>query len=638
MAIRRNFDIGNLVRELAENKVSALEVVREALSNARDHKATRVWIRTEKDQRNRVTLTIADDGEGMDQARLAAFWGVGATSKADPRQAIGYKGHGTKLFFDCERLSVATRTEPSGAWRVTALDTPLKRTDEEIPEAELEPASALEKTIAELKLERGTVILIEEVGFEDPSDLTSRPKIESYCDWFTVMGDVRSGLFDTRAEFHHAMVGRLPVLDDLRPHEREPRSLLVHLRVNGEKGYAPLGLGPTHKDKDFLRAWQDDLDTHKAHPGLLGYGHRFADVHESPVGATRVRDDSSSLRLTSPASWATADGIAIVARVEGHRRQLDTYLEASWQGHPGLYGFEQRFGLWLCRDFIPITQCNDLLRGALERASRSRLRFELANLRNWKVFINYQDFRLTANRDDISNRTSLEPRITEALSTVLSDALKNKSFQDWVGRLRTATLERGKKREIDQMRERLDEVEAWVKTTPKRDGIDPMAVDGLSLRDKEYSLPLKAPRSEQELFYVYGLLSGRYEMPIHIIEYDASEGVDAIGQMLVPGLMTDKRAHVRVEFKLEVLPGNPIHHFFDAIDVIICWKVGKRGPIYEESSAAIGQLQPRAKSVLSPAIDTYEIVYDADGPRTIPIIELSRLFTTQQAGRRGKKG
>jgi hypothetical protein len=639
MAIRRNFDIRNLVRELAENKVSALEVVREALSNARDHGAERVWIRTEKDQRNEVTITIADDGEGMDQERLEAFWGVGATSKADRKQAIGYKGHGTKLFFDCQRLSVATRTGPSAPWRITTLDAPLKRADDEVPEATLQPGSALEKTIAELGLDRGTVILIEDVGFEDRNDLTSRSKIESYCDWFTVVGDVRSGLFDARVEFHRAYADGLAVIDDLRPHERDMRPLLVNLRINGEKAYAPLGLGPTHKDKDFLRAWPDDVDAYKNRPGLLAYGHRFADVHESTLGATRVRDDRSSLRLTSPASWTTEDGIAIVARVEGHRRQLDTYLEASWQGHSGLYGFEQRFGLWLCRDFIPITQRNDILREALGRASRSRLRFELANLRNWKVFVNYQDFRLTANRNEISNRTSLETRITEALATVLADALKNRSFQDWVERLRNATLERWKKREVDQMRERLDDVEAWAQTTPKRDGIDPMAVRGLPLRDKDYSLPLKAPRSEQELFYVYGLLSGRYEMPIHIVEYDASEGVDAIGQLLVPALSSERRAHVRVEFKLEVLPGDPIHHFFDAIDVIICWKVGKRGPIYEESSSAIGQLQPRAKSVLSPPIDTHEIVYDADGKqRTIPVLEISRLFAAPQPSPRGRRG
>jgi hypothetical protein len=164
-----------------------------------------------------------------------------------------------------------------------------------------------------------------------------------------------------------------------------------------------------------------------------------------------------------------------------------------------------------------------------------------------------------------------------------------------------------------------------------------MEVKGLTAFGDDYSLLLKAPRSEQELFYVYGLLSGRFEMPIHIIEYDATEGVDAIGKLREPRLLGEKKPHVRVEFKLEVSANNPIHHFFDAIDVILCWSVGRGGDIYEESSAGIGRLQKRAKSVLTPPLDTHEIVYSANGgDRVIPILELSSLFQTP--GSRKKRG
>ena len=46
--IPRQIDRKNLVRELANNKVDALELVREALSNARDHGASATWIRTSR--------------------------------------------------------------------------------------------------------------------------------------------------------------------------------------------------------------------------------------------------------------------------------------------------------------------------------------------------------------------------------------------------------------------------------------------------------------------------------------------------------------------------------------------------------------------------------------------------------------
>ena len=78
--------------------------------------------------------------------------------------------------------------------------------------------------------------------------------------------------------------------------------------------------------------------------------------------------------------------------------------------------------------------------------------------------------------------------------------------------------------------------------------------------------------------------------------------------------------------------GSPIHHFFDAIDVIICWSVGKRGDIYEESSFGAGKLLRREKPTLSPPIDTHEITYeDGDSVRTIPVVELSALFAKPKA-------
>lgn len=76
-------------------------------------------------------------------------------------------------------------------------------------------------------------------------------------------------------------------------------------------------------------------------------------VMESPrarTSATRSstsKSDLTPLRLTTPETWLHG-GVTIVARVEGHRgghrRQVETYCEGSWQNHPGVYRFEERFG------------------------------------------------------------------------------------------------------------------------------------------------------------------------------------------------------------------------------------------------------------------------------------------------------
>ena len=96
MAVTRRLDLVNLVRELAENRISALELVREALSNAKDHGATHVWLRTERDPRSQVSVLIVDDGEGMNDERLEAFWGVGASVK--PELSISSIGHQQHLY------------------------------------------------------------------------------------------------------------------------------------------------------------------------------------------------------------------------------------------------------------------------------------------------------------------------------------------------------------------------------------------------------------------------------------------------------------------------------------------------------------------------------------------------------------
>ncbi|MBI3269278.1 MAG: ATP-binding protein [Planctomycetes bacterium] len=638
MKIGPEVNVQSLVRELSENKIRAFELIREALSNAKDHGARNIHVRISQAQRNEVSVLLVDDGEGMTDRGLAAFWGIGAIEKPAGVKTIGYKGHGTKLYFGSRRLSVATRTADT-RWRVMSKEKPSERPTDAVEVRDMTAAAPLWKDIQNCGLaeRRGTAILIEHLLFTDAAELLGRRALESYCDWFTVIGDIRSGLFDSRKAFHAAVKAGGAELEALRPHEGELRPMTVHVQANGESDFHPLGFGRTASDKEFLAKWNEDVSAHKALPGLVAFGHRFADKHETRGSqASRVRDELSAIPLTSPADWVTEDGIAIVARVEGHRRQQETYVEAGWQNKPGLYTFEDRFGLWLCRDFVPVVQRNDLLRKALDEASRGSRHFDFSSLRNWQVFLNDQQFLPTANRDDVSNQSEREPRFLKALVGVLARAMKQPGFLSWVDRLRRARHERNRGREVEQMNERRSGVEDWINSKTKKDAIDPMTVQGLAKLDEESSLLLRAPTSEQELFHVYGLLSARYEMPVQVLEYDATQGVDAIGRLSDPKLAMPPAVHGRVEFKHVVSANNPIDHYFDAIDVIICWRVEKVGQVYEESSSGetIGTLSRRAKSLLASRMDTHEITYESGGGRrVIPVLQVSTLFPAIAARR-----
>lgn len=630
--IHRRIDVKNLVRELSENRVDALELVREALSNAKDHDARRVWIKTTRDPRDTVSVLFIDDGEGMDEARVEAFWGVGSSAKSKSNPNIGYKGHGTKLFFDCRQLTVATRAMGAPAWTLSTLAHPAESDEMEIVSGPLPEDHPLHHDLAALGLldahRTGTAIHIDGVGFVGKAHLLDRRRIESYCDWATVLADVRAGLFDHRHDFHQAVKkggaaceGLLDAVVPLRP-------LAVYLRVNGEKKWEPLGV-VAHKSETFLAAWKQDLEMHGTDPGLVAYGHRFADAHVSAIGATRVRDDLSSIRLTGPTDWTDMDGIAIVARVEGHRRQRETYREATWQNHAGLFTFEERFGLWLCRDFIPVCQRNDLLRQAVDLAGRNKLRYELDSVRNWQVFVNVQSFLPTANRGSISNQAEYDDRIVKALAATVERALASPDFRDWIDRLRAATLNRRRDNEVSWMTERRDAIQKWYQAKAKPDAVEPMAIAALEKHDDSDSLLMRAPGSEQEVVYLYALLSGRFRMPLHVLEYDAAQGIDAVALLREPSLVASRPSHARVEFKREVSANNSIKHFFEAIDVILCWRVGRTGPIYEhDAGGTVGTLRKRKLPVLESAMDTFEIEYESrhGERRVIPVLELSALF------------
>ncbi|MFY2560215.1 hypothetical protein ACN469_21575 [Corallococcus terminator] len=643
--IHRKIDQRNLVRELANNKVDALELIREALANARDHGASSVWIRTARGAPPLLPIDVMliNDGDGMTEAQLEAFWGISASVKPPGGSAIGYKGHGTKLYFAARRLSVASRVEGATEWTLTTLDNPLESDSKDVEQVSLPSEHPLYKELSSLGLlaGKGVAIFVEGCHFRDAAErFMSRRAIETYCDWFTVNGDIRSGVFRSRAEFHDA-VHQKKDLARLRTHESPLVPMTVHLRINGEDAYRPLGFGPIKPASDFLLAWKDDKDRwSKVNPGLAAFGHRFADHHEAERGAVRVRDDLTALCLTTVDDFMDESPYAMVIRVEGQRRQLNSYLEGSRQPVGGEYDFDERFGLWLCKDFVPAVQRNDLLQEALTSATekvKKRLRFDLSRTRFWQVFVNHQALVLTANRNGMANVREHEERIVSLVSDRIAEALKEDAFREWIQNLQAAVVHGRRSKEIDAMNVREETVTQWFK---KNGGdVQPTQVTALDLLDDEASLRLPKPTNEQEVFLLYMVLSGRYRVPLRVIEYDTRLGVDAIAQVVEHKLFDPPRACARVELKFTLQGSRAINHFFDAIDAFICWSVSSTGELPEAGDAPrSGTLRKRAKPLLASGLDAYEVEYsDPKGnARILPVLVLDRLFVS--AKKPTKKG
>lgn len=90
--------------EIASDFENPLEIIREALSNAFDAGAENVEIRIEKNGKDNV-IVIEDDGEGMKKSEVHRFFDLGNSNK---EHGIGYKGHGTKIYYKSDKIKVET--------------------------------------------------------------------------------------------------------------------------------------------------------------------------------------------------------------------------------------------------------------------------------------------------------------------------------------------------------------------------------------------------------------------------------------------------------------------------------------------------------------------------------------------------
>lgn len=164
--------------EIASDFEDPLEVIRESLSNSFDARASQVDI-TIKNRPGGSDIIIEDDGHGMDKRDLESFFDLGNSRKTE---SIGYKGHGTKIFYKSDKVVVNTSKGDTNLRAV--MDDPWQKLNDRIlPEYEVTEVDSNPET-------SGTHIRIS--GFKsgqgfDPESL-SYEKIHHYLKWKTVAG------------------------------------------------------------------------------------------------------------------------------------------------------------------------------------------------------------------------------------------------------------------------------------------------------------------------------------------------------------------------------------------------------------------------------------------------------------------
>lgn len=494
--------------EIVNDFGKPLELLREAISNAIDWKATFIKIRFEVemiDGARRLVIYLTDNGLGMTKEVLStSFWGLGYSESRKLKEKgnldiIGEKGHGTKIYLRSERIEVRTKSEKEGSFESICSQAFKDLSNQEVHKPKL-------REIVDFLPNYSSGTEIKIIGYNDNERSEFKQEIvKDYIKWFTKAGSIERAFgIEKNKDFK------------------------VFLKCLDADDFEEMEFGHPFPDEN------SDIDK------------LFKEYSESAVDNYVKRFIRKGERLKNHPE-VTFD---LVVSVEGDwvKRKYNPMIQERTRKETGRYKVSDRYGIWICKDYIPIMRINDWISG-FGKGSNA-----LATLIHG--FINCQELKLTANRGAVSNT---DPRIQEDLK---------ERIQEILDEVDTHLHEKGIYTLKDWQEER--------KTLKQEKAEYKSRTESIKTRKKcefENRVFLE-PRNEAELF---GLFMSIYSLHpekflFEPLDYNTTRGIDLIARNKTDNTVSESEFwYVEMKF---ILKGD-FNHAFKHLRWILCWDFDK---------------------------------------------------------------
>ncbi len=493
--------------EIVNDFGNPLELVREAISNAIDWNASFIKIAFTVEQiegARRLVITLEDDGTGMDANVLkTAFWGLGHSESRKlksegNKDLVGEKGHGTKIYLRSEKVIVRTQSK-EGTFE-SICENPLRSLSSRnihLPKfREIDPIFDPGKT--------GTIIKI--IGYNDNERASFvQAVVKDYILWFTKCGSIEL-LFDhKRNEFFK-----------------------VFLKCIGNLEYEEISFGHIFPEE---KADIEKLFAEKEFDAADYYVKRFFFKNEKLKNAPEVSFD-------------------MVVSIEGDqiKREYNPMIRDRMRSDTGRYKVSDRYGIYLCKDYIPVTNINDWVSG-FGTGSNSMTMVH--------AFINCQELKLTANRGTISNT---DPKILEELKARIQEIFND--IDSFLHEKGIHTL-RVWQKETTTLNQETAEYNRRVKSIKSR---KKCVINGRTFLE---------PQNESELFGLFMSIYTLYpeSFLFEPLDYNTQKGVDLIARNKTDNQITDSEFwYIELKFILK----KEFNHAFRHLRWILCWDFDKK--------------------------------------------------------------
>lgn len=479
--------------EIALDFSNPLDLVREAISNAFDAEADNIVLEFSVIQEygeKVLKIEIEDNGTGMDEKGLASFFDLGNSLRRGDENSISEKGHGTKVFFNSRKIEVIT-VKDEKKYHAVMNEPSRELFERRIPEVKV--------TIDDDETApSGTSICIW--GYNNNRrDKFTHDQLKDYILWFTKFGSI----------------------------EREfgiEKNSNVKLKFKGIDR------------RDFEE---------------LEYGHVF------PKESKKVSDLFDKYIVEAPKwyckKFIKTGSLKNMPEIEYHaifviegtkvKYGYNPMIRRSGYNAPaGAYTIQERYGLWLCKDFMPIQRKNEWITTKGSEYTK------------FHAFINCQDLRLTANRGSIENTPS---EVLQDLMDVVKEMYINiTQSADWM--------------DIEWLE---SEVTAYNTAEKERKDFE-WRIDKVNrAKVADFNgIHLIEPQRESGVFTIFMQLSS-YDsglFPFTIIDYDTHSGIDVIVKAKDDIPIKSSKLYY-VEFKNYLT--KDFNHSFENLHSIICWDI-----------------------------------------------------------------
>jgi Ser-tRNA(Ala) deacylase AlaX len=523
--------------EIANDFSNPLDLVREAVSNAYDARATEIWISFDVIKQageSILRIILKDNGSGMCAQRLQNFFDLGNSSRRDDPAAIGEKGHGTKVYFNSRRVELLT-CDGTSAHHAVMVEPFAKLHNREIPIVIVN-----ERTIVDVN--RGTTITL--LGYNNSRrDKFTHQILKDYISWFTKHGAIENGSEDSR-----------------RP---------VQLMLKG------LGAETWEKIRQGHFFPEDSVDINKLFDQFVT---KAPDFYVKKIVKTGTLKNFPEIHFQA------------VFCIEGRNKKYE-YNEmlrrTGYSAPAGSYTIQERYGLWLCKDSIPVQRKNEWIT------------FKGSEYTKFHAFINCQGLRLTANRGSVDNTPSeVLDDIKEAVQKIYNEIVGSDVWLQMEWLEDEAESYHSTEREKKQFNYRVGKVNrSNVASYKGLNLVEPDRESGV------FSMFLMLSQMESKLF------------PFFVVDYDTHDGIDVIakGDDTTP-IVNSKLFYV--EFKKTLSKG--FNHSFQNLHSVVCWDTDIK---HDDSLVDVNKEGRKMKIVPPKDADDYTR-YFLENPREAHRIEV----------------